>query len=113
MIYPSIRIEGNIISQEILSKLEEGDYPGQLAKDFGFDARAKVKDEIAFSWATAKDYWRIFQRKIERLPETATATSETRSDWMKPLLELLGYQIETSRAEIINEKSYAISHRVP
>lgn len=113
MSFPSIRIEGNIISQEILSKLEEGEYPGQLAKDFGFDAHAKVKDEIAFSWATAKDYWRIFQRKIERLPETATATSETRSDWMKPLLELLGYQIETSRAEIINEKSYAISHRVP
>ena len=113
MIYPSIRIEGNIISQEILSKLEEGDYPGQLAKDFGFEPRTKVKDEIAFAWATAKDYWRIFQRKTERLPETATATSETRGDWMKPLLELLGYQIETSRAEIIDEKSYAISHRAP
>jgi hypothetical protein len=112
MIYPSIRIEGNIISQEILSKLEEGDYSGQLAKDFGFDARTKVKDEIAFAWATAKDYWRIFQRKITRLDEDATATTETRSDWMKPLLELFGYKTELSRAEIVNDKSYAISHRV-
>ncbi len=112
MIYPSIRIEGNIISQEILAKLEEGDYPGQLAKDFGFESRVKLRDEIAFAWATAKDYWRIFQRKLERLHENVTATSETRSDWMKPFLELLGYQIESSRAEIVNEKSYAISHRV-
>jgi hypothetical protein len=111
MIYPSIRIEGNIISPDILAKLEEGDYPGQLARDFGFENRAKMKDEIAFAWAMAKDYWRIFQRKIERLPQDATATSETRADWMKPFLELLGYQMELSRAEILNEKSYAISHR--
>jgi len=111
MIYPSIRIEGNIISQEILAKLEQGEYPGQLAKDFGFAGRTKVKDEIAFAWATAKDYWRIFQRKIERLPQEATATSETRADWMKPFLELLGYQIELCRADVLHEKTYAISHR--
>lgn len=111
MNYPSIRIEGNIISAEILAKLEQGDYPGQTAKDFGFEGRTKVKDEIQFAWATAKDYWRIFQRKLEHLPETATATSETRKQWIEPLLELIGYQLEPSRAEIVNGKSYAISHR--
>ncbi len=45
MIYPSIRIEGAILSPDILEKLEE--IPGQRSVDFGLDPSVKVKDEIA------------------------------------------------------------------
>lgn len=45
MNHPSIRIEGAILSPDILERLE--DAPGQNAADFGFDRNAKVKDEIA------------------------------------------------------------------
>jgi len=111
MNYPSIRIEGAILSPDILERLE--DAPGQQAADFGLDRNARVKDEIARAWADAQDYWRIFQRKLETLRPDSPATTETRQQWVVPLLGLLGYQLEyQSRGAELNGKTYAISHRV-
>ncbi|MBE0613781.1 MAG: restriction endonuclease [Burkholderiales bacterium] len=111
MNYPSIRIEGAILSPDILERLD--DAPGQQSADFGFDRNAKVKDEIARAWADAQDYWRIFQRKLETLRPDSAATTETRQQWVVPLLGLLGYQLEyQSRGVELNGKTYAISHRV-
>src|SRR5450631_3520442 len=92
MNYPSIRIEGTILSHDILERIE--DLPGQKPTDFGLDSSLKVKDEIVRAWADAQDYWRIFQRKLETLKLGSPATSETRQQWVVPLLALLGYQID-------------------
>ncbi len=46
MNYPSIRIEGAILSPDILEKLDET-ATGQRPADFGLDTNVKVKDEIA------------------------------------------------------------------
>src|ERR1035441_10639219 len=111
MNYPAIRIEGAILSPDILGRIE--DLPGQKPADFGLDSSIKVKDEIVRAWADAQDYWRIFQRKLETLKPDSPATSETRQQWVVPLLALLGYQIEfQARAAQLNGKLYAISHRV-
>ena len=110
MNYPSIRIEGAILSPDILGRIE--DLAGQKPADFGLDSSVKVKDEIVRAWADAQDYWRIFQRKLETLRPESPATSETRQQWVVPLLALLGYQIEyQARAAELNGKLYAISHR--
>src|ERR1039458_6400260 len=99
MTYPGIRIEGAILSPDILGHIE--DLPGQKAADFGLDPSIKVKDEIVRAWADAQDYWRIFQRK-----------PETRQQWVVPLLALLGYQIDfQARAAELNGKLFVISHR--
>jgi type I restriction-modification system DNA methylase subunit len=111
MIYPSIRIEGSILAPDILERLEEA--PGQRPADFGLDTGAKVKDEIARAWADAQDYWRIFRRKIEQLKPGVTASTETRQQWIIPLLGLLGYQLEyQARGTLLNGKNYPISHHV-
>ena len=111
MNYPSIRIEGAILSPDILDRLD--DLPGQRPHDFGFDSSVKVKDEIARAWADAQDYWRIFQRKVETLKADSPATTETRNLWIVPLLGLLGYQLEyQARGVELNGKNYPISHRV-
>lgn len=111
MSYPSIRIEGNILSPDILERLE--DAPGQRPADFNLDTGTKVKDEIARAWADAQDYWRIFQRKLESLRPDSPATTETRQQWMVPLLGLLGYQLEYQAKGVeLNGKNYTISHRV-
>ena len=111
MNYPSIRIEGTILSPDLLDRLE--DAPGQRPADFGLDGAVKVKDEIARAWADAQDYWRIFQRKLAALKPDAPATSETRQQWIVPLLGLLGYQLDYQpRGVELNGKTYAISHRV-
>lgn len=111
MKYTSIRIEGAILSADILDRIEQGDIAGQSAKDFGFDAKTKVKDEIARAWADAQDLWRIFNRQREKVAADNFGTSETRRYWILPLLGLLGYDVQLSRAEAVNGKSYAISHR--
>ncbi len=112
MNYPSIRIEGAILSPDILDSLYD-DTVGQRPADFGLDSGSKVKDEIARAWADAQDYWRIFQRKLDTLKIDSPATTETRNNWMVPLLGLLGYQLEyQAKAVELNGKTYTISHRV-
>jgi len=110
MSYPSIRIEGAIFSPDILERLEEA--PGQRPADFNLDTGTKVKDEIARAWADAQDYWRIFQRKLDSLKPDSPATTETRQQWIVPLLGLLGYQLEYQPKGVeLNGKNYTISHR--
>ena len=111
MNYPSIRIEGAILSPDIFDRLD--DAVGQQPADFGFESSAKVKDEIARAWADAQDYWRIFQRKLDSLKAESPATTETRNNWIVPLLGLLGYQLEyQARGTELNGKNYPLSHRV-
>ena len=110
MNYPAIRIEGAILSPDILGRIE--DLTGQKPADFNLPPNTKVKDEIARAWADAQDYYRIFQRKLDTLRSTDPATSETRQQWVIPFLALLGYQLEyQTRAAVIHDKTYAISHR--
>lgn len=111
MQYPSIRIEGTILSPDILERLENSS--GQRPTDFGLDTSVKVKEEIARAWADAQDYWRIFRRKLNTMKPENPATTETRNLWMVPLLGLLGYQLEyQARGVEMNGKNYAISHRI-
>ena len=111
MIYPSIRIEGSILSPDILDRLD--DLAGQRPADFGLEGTAKVKDEIARAWADAQDYWRIFQRKLESVRADSPATTETRQQWVLPLLGLLGYQLDFQpKSAEANGKLYPLSHRV-
>jgi len=111
MNHPSIRIEGAILSPELIDRLE--DAPGQRPADFALETGSKVKDEIARAWADAQDYWRIFQRKLASLKSDSPATSETRNLWLVPLLGLLRYDLEFQKAGAeLNGKIYAISHRV-
>jgi methylase of polypeptide subunit release factors len=113
MLFPSIRIEGAILSADLLQKIAGDDLPGQRPADFGLPPGVKVKDEIAAAWADAKDMWRIYQRRLDGLREGATGVSETRSLWIVPLLGVLGHRPEPAKAETLHGKSYAISHRLP
>ena len=113
MLHPSIRLEGSILSADILDAIERGERAHQLPKDFGLDPSTKVKDEIADAWAAARAYWAAYQVKISRLKEGATGTTETRNLWMVPLLGLLGYQLNLADSETLQGKTYRISHRDP
>ena len=113
MKYPSIRIEGAILSADILDKIEQGELLGQKPKDFGYDgSNVRVKDEIVKAWADAQDMWRIYKRKMNDVSEQKAGTTETRNFWMVPLLGILGYDVELyRRAQEIHGKTYAISHK--
>lgn len=55
MNYPSIRIEGAILSPEILEGLHDDTF-GQRPADFVLNSGIKVKEEIAHARAGAQDY---------------------------------------------------------
>ncbi|HEY9863120.1 MAG TPA: N-6 DNA methylase [Candidatus Obscuribacterales bacterium] len=108
-----IQIEGNLIALDLTIDIVSRDFKGQLPENFGLSSSQKLEDEIAFAWGEAKDLWNIFQRRLSRLDEKDIATSVTREYWAVPLLKLLGYNpIYQPKAEIIDEQTFAISHRV-
>lgn len=111
MHHPSIRIEGAILTGDILDAIERGDKSGQSPKDFGMPTGSKVKDDIAEAWGAARAFWSACQSRLDRLKPGASGTSETRNFFMVPLLGLLGYQIELAESESLSGKTYAISHR--
>ncbi|MDI6400719.1 hypothetical protein QLX67_01840 [Balneolaceae bacterium ANBcel3] len=111
MQFTSITIQGNILSREILEKITREDIDHQDPGSFGFEKKDRVRDEVGLAWASVKDYWHIFNRRRERLKETDTGTTETRNLWMIPFLTELGYTVEKSSAEVLEGKTYAVSHR--
>ena len=111
MTFPSITIQGNIFSTEILDKISKEEVEYQRSLDFGFHKEIKVRDEIGLAYAMSRGYWNSFRLKLERLTETEAATTETRNLWMIPFLTELGYTVEKANQEVINGKSYASSHR--
>lgn len=111
MTFPSIRLEGAILTADLLDAIAREDKHSQKPADFGLDPSTKVKDEIASTWASAKALWTGYQAKIANLHEGQSGVSETRNLFIIPLLALLGYQPEKTEAETVNGKSYAISHR--
>ncbi len=113
MNYPSIRIEGSILTGDIVESIASGDrLDGQRSQDFGFPTGTPVKDEIADAWASARAFWTAYQSKLGRLREGASGVTETRNLWITPLLGMLGYTPElASKGEVVNQKNYAISHR--
>ncbi|WP_240432957.1 Eco57I restriction-modification methylase domain-containing protein [Taibaiella koreensis] len=111
MTFTSILIQGNILSTEVLDKIRTEDIRFQTSKDFRLAPNTTVRDEISIAWSLATSHWEVFKKKREQLGETESGTSETRKYWMLPLMSLLGYELGSATAELINEKSYAISHR--
>src|SRR5690606_2153634 len=107
----TINIQGNIFTSEILEKIRQDDIRFQSPKDFGLKPSEQVRDEINNAWSLINTHWQIFKQKRSSLSPNDTGTSETRKYWILPLLAQLGYEVNLASAEMVNEKSYAISHR--
>jgi hypothetical protein len=114
MSFPSVRIEGAILSGDLLTKLDKGDFTGQRPADFGFDSQPKLKEEIVRAWTAAQAFYVAFQHKLESVKEGNAATSETRNQWIIPLLGLLGFaELEfQSQSELVGDKPFRLSHHL-
>jgi hypothetical protein len=112
MNFPSINIQGNIISSEIIEKVRIEDIKYQQSGDFKLDKKSSVRDEIGFAWAAIRAHWTAFRIRAERLAEGESGVTSTRNSWMVPFFQELGYTLQFKPgAEEINFKSYPISHR--
>ncbi len=111
---PAVRLVGGLFSPDLLEQLrtDPTQLSGQHPRDFGFRDERELLDDIAQTYRAALNLWNVFQRRLERLPETDRATSLTRDAWIVPLLSSLGYELERNpRAYELAGQTYAISHR--
>ena len=91
--FVTLRIEGGLFSPDLFDDLDAGRLPGQKPADFGLPPHRLLTEEIAALYHDARALWRVFQNRLQRLPEDASAVSETRELWLIPLLRLLGYDL--------------------
>jgi hypothetical protein len=112
MAYTTIITEGGLIPADILDALAAAELPGQRPEDFGLERTRNLSDRISAAWQAARGQWALFQSYLADLPAGETGTSETREQWMLPLLRVLGYQLARNRSAYrVDERTYAISHR--
>jgi hypothetical protein len=113
MNFPSIDIQGSILSTDLLAKIRGEQAIFQQGKDFNSDfTNAKLKDDISLAWQEAKGQWTIYKSKLARLKEGENGTTETRNFWISPLLTNLNYNLTFNRqAEELNGKSFPIGYR--
>jgi len=113
MNFPSIDIQGSILSTDLLAKIRAEQANFQQGKEFNSDfTNAKLKDDISLAWQEAKGQWTIYKSKLARLKEGENGTTETRNFWISPLLTNLNYNLTFNRqAEELNGKSFPIGYR--
>jgi uncharacterized protein (DUF433 family) len=113
MEYPSINIQGNILSSEILDLIRNEDIKYQFPADFKLDKKTTVRDEVGLAWAAARAHWTAFSLRVNRFKVGDSGASETRNSWMIPLLRELGYDVEKASMFLHpdTQKTYAISHK--
>lgn len=111
MTYPSITLTGNIITFDTLEKVALFDHVKQAATDYGYDSKDELRDEILFEWSQFKERYRRFSDRMAKATDDKK-TSITRQELIIPLLTAFGYEVSfDNTSEIIDEKSYIITHR--
>ncbi|MBB3695975.1 restriction endonuclease [Flammeovirga yaeyamensis] len=111
MNYSGIQIQGNIISGEILDKIQSAeDYKFQKPKDFGFKNTEDLRDEIGIAWHDIRQLYERFHQKTEKARASDDGKKAT-DLWIRNFLDYLGYEIKDVVPQVINDKTYNISHK--
>lgn len=112
MRYTTINIQGNLISEEILQKVESGEAQGQKVTDFGFEPGANIRSEIEYAWSRIKLDWKHFSDKTQNLPASDPYGTTLSRKWMEQFLSSIGFDLSKTKAGLQgdNNQSYTISH---
>jgi hypothetical protein len=112
MKYTCINIQSNLISEEILQKIETAEAQGQLATDFGLDPGSNIRSEIEYAWSRIKLDWKHFNDKSQNLPASDPYGTTLSRKWMEQFLSSLGFDLSRPKSGLLgdNNHSYTISH---
>lgn len=112
MKYTTINIQGNLISEEILQKVESGEAQGQQAKDFGFEPDTNLRSEIEYAWSRIKLDWKHFSDKSQNLPASDPYGTTLSRKWMEQFLSSIGFDLSKAKSGLQgdNNQTYTISH---
>lgn len=111
MNHPSVDLQGNVISAEVLDQLLMAEAQGQKPADFGLGNGTTVDRAIGEAWTTVRAKWKQFQEK--RGQWATYGFAEARRQWVKPLFQELGYELESADPEQLEstERPFPIALR--
>jgi len=112
--FTTVRTEGSLLPADILLKIaqEDKDLGGIEPGSYHLDPNERLREAASRAWNQIQAAWVRFKAQRDNLGETDLGTSLTRERWLLPLFRALDYgQLQPSKAEQIEGKSYAISHR--
>jgi hypothetical protein len=112
MKYTTINIQGNLISEEILQKIDQAEAPGQTATHFGLEQGANLRSEIEYAWSRIKLDWNYFADKSQNLPANDPYGTTLTRRWMEQFLGSIGFNLTRQRSHLAgdNGQTYQISH---
>ena len=112
MKYTTINIQGNLLSEEILQKVETAEASGQQATDFGFETGTNIRSEIEYAWSRIKLDWKHFSEKSQNLPASDPYGTTLSRRWMEQFLSSLGFNHTRQKSSLLgeNNQGYTISH---
>jgi type I restriction-modification system DNA methylase subunit len=112
MKYTTINIQGNLISEEILQKIDQAEAPGQTAAHFGLEQGANLRSEIEYAWSRIKLDWNYFADKSQNLPANDPYGTTLTRRWMEQFLSSIGFNLARQRSHLAgdNGQTYQISH---
>src|SRR3954451_6859099 len=95
-LFTTVRSEGGLLPSDLLQRIVENDAElgGMAPADYGLESRERLGEAIARAWQRVRAYWAAFKAATEDLPETASGVTETRDQWVLPLMRTLGYEPE-------------------
>ena len=110
----TIRTVGAILPAELLQRIINGDttLEGLKPTDYHLSPGERLGEAATRAWNRMTGVWKTYKDIIERLPQEAIGTTETRERWLLPLFQELGYgRLQTQKSQEIDGKLYPISHK--
>lgn len=113
--FATIRSEGALLPPDVLARIAAGDsdLAGLKPEDYDLARSDRFLDAVSRAWTRCRAYWTAFTAARQRLGAGETGVSETRGQWVIPLLQELGYDSLPyhAAAEEVGGSRYLISHR--
>jgi hypothetical protein len=112
MKFTCINIQGNLISEEVLTNVGEATASDQLPKNFGLEQGANLRDEIEYAWSRIKLDWKHFADRSNNLPAADPYGTTLARKWMEQFFTSIGYELEKHRTNLVgeNKQEYSISN---
>ena len=111
--FSSVRTEGGLLPQDVLSRIQAGDkdLPGLTPADYHLGAHERIGEAVNRAWSRLTATWHAFQEALSKEPDSSLATGLTRDRWLLPLFEELRYgRLPKAQAIEVEGKSFAVSH---
>jgi len=112
-IFATIRTEGMLLPTDLLQRIAAGSsgLDGLNPTDYHLAEGEKLNEAISRSWNRLLGVWETFSKSAEESPPTDLGIGMTRSRWLLPLFQELGYgTLQRSKVTVIEGKEYPISH---